>query len=604
MVACEKGFSSLVVFGVLGMVLLMGLLVVNPLLVGAPGADGEIAGSVQLLREENQYMWIFNRGCRMIAPQRAGPLASINRPEAPPPSYTVHSPIFIDGDADFEIQAANEGWPGNGTQGNPYRIENFSIEASGTHLIRIMNTRVYFVVSNCYLRRFSSMGDGIWLINTWNANLTNNLIFETIIGINLSDCRSILATNNTIWAAAQTSVYLSVTTQQASFQWNAFLNVVKNPNDEGVLNHFGYNYYSDYAGYDYNGDGIGDSGFVLYDYSGANMTNYDAHPLMFLPDPPAWVDIPADQIMEFQHDFLFKLNATVGSRSYPLGSPPPYVPVAPIGQWTVNDTMHFHIGGNGTLYSVGSIPIGTYGLEIQVANLYGFKRSTEFSVRVIDSTPPAWVLTPTNQQIEYGTLLDYQIPVWDAAGIDHWTINDTSHFVLTPSFYESGSTARISSSGLLALGAYGLNLTTYDRHGNKLSSVFRISVVDTIPPMWVTAPVNLVLEYGDPLDYQFMAFDRGGIDQWTLNDTVHFSIDNTGRMTNQTLLASGVYQLAVSVYDTSGNFLSGSFCVTVGEAASPPPTPPPILGVVLVVIALSIVIVVGVGITIHRRRTQ
>ncbi|MFO8109268.1 MAG: hypothetical protein R6U17_01905 [Thermoplasmata archaeon] len=45
-------------------------------------------------------------------------------------SYTVRSPIRIDGDSDFASQAAQEGWPGDGSTENPYVIEGYEIDVS------------------------------------------------------------------------------------------------------------------------------------------------------------------------------------------------------------------------------------------------------------------------------------------------------------------------------------------------------------------------------------------------------------------------------------------------------------------------------------------
>ena len=42
-------------------------------------------------------------------------------------AYTLHDPIKIEGDEDFAAQAASEGWPGDGSEENPYVIEGYEI---------------------------------------------------------------------------------------------------------------------------------------------------------------------------------------------------------------------------------------------------------------------------------------------------------------------------------------------------------------------------------------------------------------------------------------------------------------------------------------------
>jgi|GEM_PF-1969339 len=94
-------------------------------------------------------------------------------------NLSPHGPIHINGNADFANQAANEGWPGNGTQENPYIIENYNIDGNGgAYCIWIENTNVWFVVRNCKLwNTTNSMvepyGTGIYLKYTMNGKLSH-----------------------------------------------------------------------------------------------------------------------------------------------------------------------------------------------------------------------------------------------------------------------------------------------------------------------------------------------------------------------------------------------------------------------------------------------
>ena len=66
--------------------------------------------------------------------------------------YTTHDVIRINNDTDFTNQATAEGWPGDGTQSNPYMISGYDIDAHvAGNAICIGNTSVYFVVENSYL---------------------------------------------------------------------------------------------------------------------------------------------------------------------------------------------------------------------------------------------------------------------------------------------------------------------------------------------------------------------------------------------------------------------------------------------------------------------
>ncbi len=111
--------------------------------------------------------------------------------------YTPHSPIYIDGNADFATQASNEGWAGDGSPGNPYIIENYDIDASGTHGIWIKNTNVSFIIRNCYIHDGGTNNNGIHIETVVNATIENSNIVDNQYGIYLRFSSNITIANNT-----------------------------------------------------------------------------------------------------------------------------------------------------------------------------------------------------------------------------------------------------------------------------------------------------------------------------------------------------------------------------------------------------------------------
>ncbi|MFX1481625.1 MAG: NosD domain-containing protein [Promethearchaeota archaeon] len=65
-------------------------------------------------------------------------------------AYTQHGPIDITSDAEFIMQASVEGWPGEGSESNPYKIDGYNITHMG-YSIRIVNVTIPFEITNCYL---------------------------------------------------------------------------------------------------------------------------------------------------------------------------------------------------------------------------------------------------------------------------------------------------------------------------------------------------------------------------------------------------------------------------------------------------------------------
>ncbi|MHA1908565.1 MAG: right-handed parallel beta-helix repeat-containing protein [Candidatus Thorarchaeota archaeon] len=78
-----------------------------------------------------------------------------------------HVPILINGTADFDVQ----GWPGDGTEGNPFVIAGLNITYDyWDYLITIMNVDDYFVIEDCFLHQFSGEW-GIRLENVTHATI-------------------------------------------------------------------------------------------------------------------------------------------------------------------------------------------------------------------------------------------------------------------------------------------------------------------------------------------------------------------------------------------------------------------------------------------------
>jgi parallel beta-helix repeat protein len=116
-------------------------------------------------------------------------------------AYTPHDPISIDGDADFASQAASEGWPGDGTEGNPYIIEGYEINASSTHGIEIKSTTYSFIIWNSSIKDGEKIfygNYGIFLYNVTDGKIENCTIKNNRIGIFLDQTKKIIINDNKI----------------------------------------------------------------------------------------------------------------------------------------------------------------------------------------------------------------------------------------------------------------------------------------------------------------------------------------------------------------------------------------------------------------------
>ncbi len=97
-------------------------------------------------------------------------------------SYTPHVPIHINENSDFITQ----GWPGDGSLGNPYLISGYSFfdHDRNENLIDIRNTDVYFEITNCV---FNGGVYGIYFYNVSNGKIKLNIISNNTHNIYFSN---------------------------------------------------------------------------------------------------------------------------------------------------------------------------------------------------------------------------------------------------------------------------------------------------------------------------------------------------------------------------------------------------------------------------------
>jgi len=105
-----------------------------------------------------------------------------------PTELTVHGPIAIYDDAMFHSLAISEEWEGSGTEEFPYIIEDLWIsEEFDTVPILIANTRVYFIIRDCFVEgdSFGNLVDGMSLINVQNGVIESNEVVGCLTAISL-----------------------------------------------------------------------------------------------------------------------------------------------------------------------------------------------------------------------------------------------------------------------------------------------------------------------------------------------------------------------------------------------------------------------------------
>jgi parallel beta-helix repeat protein len=130
--------------------------------------------------------------------------------------HTFHDVIYIQGDEDFAQHAADENWTGDGSEENPYIIENYEINRTSEIGIEIISTTVHFIIRDSIINGRDSMiqlnmvrngiiencvldnnDDCIILENSNNIQIKRNVIHSNWdFGITLSNSHNIIITDN------------------------------------------------------------------------------------------------------------------------------------------------------------------------------------------------------------------------------------------------------------------------------------------------------------------------------------------------------------------------------------------------------------------------
>ncbi|MFW9919250.1 MAG: NosD domain-containing protein [Candidatus Thorarchaeota archaeon] len=174
---------------------------------------------------------------------------------------------------------------------------------------------------------------------------------------------------------------------------------------------------------------------------------------------------------------------------------------------------------------------------------------------------PVWMNGPEDQVLEFGESFHYDLNATVSTVIGGWSLSDMTDFTIN----SEGVITNITS---LSVGIYPLYVDVFDIYGMTLTGFFILEVEDTTSPSWVSVPENQILDYDESFSYQLEAFDLSGIHTWYLNNTSEFSINNSGLITNNTMLAPGVYHLYVEASDVYGNLVSATFDVIVQESTT------------------------------------
>jgi len=170
---------------------------------------------------------------------------------------------------------------------------------------------------------------------------------------------------------------------------------------------------------------------------------------------PTWDVTPIDRDLEFGNAFTYDLDAS---------------DLSGIDDWRLNDTTYFSISdANGVIINIGQVPVGVFWLEVRAFDPYGYYCTVDIKITVQDTTDPTWDVTPVDQDLEFGDVLNYDLDASDLSDISLYWINDTSNFNID-------SNGVLTNTSILNPGTYWLELRAYDQYDNFCSGIIKIIV--------------------------------------------------------------------------------------------------------------------------------
>jgi parallel beta-helix repeat protein len=117
---------------------------------------------------------------------------------------TFDNPLFIDSNDDF----SRLGFPGQGTETDPYIIEGLNIEDNTVHLVYIVDTSVHFILKHSTLNGLNGPYNGIFLENVGNGVISTNTVSNSSVGIKVVNSHHITVKSNTITGNSADGIFI------------------------------------------------------------------------------------------------------------------------------------------------------------------------------------------------------------------------------------------------------------------------------------------------------------------------------------------------------------------------------------------------------------
>jgi parallel beta-helix repeat protein len=509
---------------------------------------------------------------------------------------TPHGPIVIGGDGEFRTIAEAESWPGDGSESDPFIIEDFDIDLGGTdgECIDIQDTSVHFIIRDCSFTGGSVIGGyGIYMWNATNCEVSGNIFYDNYYAMYIFDGNASVV-NNEVLSTGSVGFFLS-SLENSTISENTITGgqsglileglrwcEINNNTITGSTQISMYLSFCDYLT-------LSDNDLISGTLAGLYLENSDNCTII----RNTCSDCGDGIFLSYARDNLFK-DCTIEGNTNGL-----YFDVVGTSAWNVIEWCEFRdnllwgivvesgtrnlfkwnvfLNNSGPVTCDGSDNIFDYNHydhydkpDVDGDKIVDFPLSITGSGGAVDHHPlilfpayPEWESSPVNQNIEFGEEFSYTLSIMPPIPVGEWYISDILRFVIN-------ETGTIKDIDTLDVGTYPIDIVVTNTYGLSLEGSFTVTVADSVSPVWMSLNQDKTFNFGDDVEIQLMAWDLAGIDSWYISDSVNFSVSPTSLVDTGILtivgienLAVGTYPLTITAYDPSGNYVTATLTVTV-----------------------------------------
>jgi len=504
-------------------------------------------------------------------------------------SYTIHTPIVINSDADF----VSQGWNGTGSSSNPFRIEYLSIyqPIAGNYCILINNTNAYFKIQHCMLTGIDGWA-GIYLENVNNGIIDNNTItapsseFDWLLGIYLENSDFNMISNNTC-------IFSGHGIDLASSNYNTIFNNTCNGGSDGIwLDQSSSNVIANNTSGDHTQGAImlqGGSANII-----ANNSLWDSQRGINLGVSPSntvvnntlincgymvpWGDIMQTEVSGNTVNGL-PLRYHQSQSDFIINQPSGQVVLVDCANFTVEDlnigtaTIGVNIQEceNGTIRNVTSVGQPWEGIGIwdsRNVNVSGCRVSdsgTGINVNgdTYDNEGFHFISDCIVERCTYGiTLFDSNCTVsWNTLLSTVYDIRDFKEYNLIKyNFYEDYTGIDSDSNGI--------GDTPRFFEGDAMNNDSYPLMFKPFNPEWIVLPIDATIEDGESYSQPIYVTSESPIVYFEMSDETNFFLDGSSILRNATTLALGSYPIEIMVRNIYNRTLSAS--ITIKVVPAPP----------------------------------